>query len=191
MSHRGGFKDRKGDDDFFSANLSVSTAFEAEKRGSSAGLKGNGLYVEGDVAMAIAYCKPCCAILAFSKFHRTNASLVDPYQHKQEREGTLTVSFGSWTIPEPIILDIAKKSLTFRRLNPTVLTNLQLFQDYERISTGDGQTERDIGNSLTESTPSLEEVNAAQLPLKTSAYNPFLFLEFGFEEDYSTFFGQE
>lgn len=183
------FRDRKGVDDFFSANFSVSTAFEAEKRGSSAGLKGNRLYVEDDVAVAISYCKPSNAILGFSKFHRVDAPLVNPYQH--EREGSSSISLGSWIRSKPIILDVAKKSLSFRCLNPTVLTNLQLFDDYQRISIEDGQIESDIHNALTDSTPSLEEVNAAQLPLKTSAHYPFLFLEFSLEEDYSAFFRQE
>lgn len=83
------FKDRKGADDFFSANFSVSIVFEAEEKGGSAGLKGNHLYVEDDVAMAISYCKPCYAILGFSKFFRTDSSLIDPYQYQHEEEGTL------------------------------------------------------------------------------------------------------
>lgn len=185
------FIDREGVDDFFSANFSVSTVFEAEKRGSSAGLKGNRLYVEDDVAVAIAYCRPCNAILGFSKFHRVDAPLVSPYQHKQEREGSSFISMGSWTHSKPIILDVAKKSLSFRCLNPTVLTNLQLFDNYQRISIEDGQIESDIRNALTDSTPSLEEVNAAQIPLKSSAHYPFLFLKFSLEEDYSAFFRQE
>jgi hypothetical protein len=53
------FKDRKGVDDYFSANFSVSMAFEAGKHGSSVGIKGNYLYVEDDVATAISYCEPC------------------------------------------------------------------------------------------------------------------------------------
>ncbi len=190
------FKDRKGEADFFSANFSVSTAFEAEKKGSSAELKGNHLYVEDDVAMAISYCKPCHAILGFSKFHRTDSSLVYSYQYLQE--GTSFLSHCSWTVLEPIILDIMKKRLTFRRLNPTVLTNLQLFKDYQRVGTKNGQFEREISNSLSASTPSLEDVNVSSFPFRkienkkqTSTEYPFLFLKFSLEDDYSNFFRQE
>jgi len=56
------FKDRKGVDDYFSANFSVSMAFEAGKHGSSVGIKGNYLYVEDDVATAISYCEPCMSL---------------------------------------------------------------------------------------------------------------------------------
>lgn len=186
------FRDRKGVDDFFSANFSVSTAFEAEKKGSSAGFKGNYLYVEDDVAMAISYCKPCCAILGFSKFLRTDSSLIDPYQYQHKQEGTLFLPRSSWTVPEPFALDIMKKRLAFRRLNPTVLTNLQLFKDYQRFGTKNGQVEREISDSLSTSTPSLEEVNNSCLPLrKLKKEYPFLFLEFSLDMDYSNFFGQE
>ena len=75
------FADRKGIDDFFSANFSVSTVFEAETKGNSAGLKDNHLYVEDDVGMAISYCQPCHAILGYSKFIRTDSSFIDPYQY--------------------------------------------------------------------------------------------------------------
>lgn len=192
------FRDRKDVDDFFSANFSVSTAFEADKKGSSAGLKGNHLYVEDDVAMAISYCKPCYAILGFSKFLRTDSSLIDPYQYKQLQEGTLVFPRSSWTVPEPITLDIMKKRLTFRRLNPTVLTNLQLFKDYQKFAKKNGQVEREISNSLCSSTPTLEEVNNSSVPFgkietkkQTSTEYPFLFLEFSLDEDYANFFGQE
>lgn len=186
------FGDRKGVDDFFSANFSVSTAFEAEKKGSSAGFKGNYLYVEDDVAMAVSYCKPCWAILGFSKFLRTDSSLIDPYQYQHKQEGTLFLPRSSWTVPEPITLDIMKKRLAFRRLNPTVLTNLQLFKDYQRFGTKNGQVEREISDSLSTSTPSLEEVNNSSLPLrKPKKEYPFLLLEFRLDTDYSNFFGQE
>jgi len=192
------FKYGNAVDDFFSANFSVSTAFEAQEKGGSAGLKGNHLYVEDDVAMAISYCKPCYAILGFSKFLRTDSFLIDPYQYKQLQEGTLVLPRGSWTVPEPITLDIMKKRLTFRRLNPTVLTNLQLFKDYQQFATKNGQVEREISNSLSSSTPTLEEVNNLSMPFgkieskkQTSTEYPFLFLEFSLDEDYSNFFGQE
>jgi len=183
------FRNRKGVDDFFSANFSVSTAFEAEKMGSSAGLKGNHLYVEDDVAMAISYCEPCYAILGFSKFFRTD-SLIDPYQYQHEQEGALFLPRGSWTVPEPVTLDILKKRLAFRRLNPTVLTNLQLFKDYQQFAiepTKNGKFAKQISDSLSTSTPSLEEVNKK----KTRTEHPFLFLEFSLDTDYSNFFGQE
>jgi hypothetical protein len=183
------FRNRKGVDDFFSANFSVSTAFEAEKMGSSAGLKGNHLYVEDDVAMAISYCEPCYAILGFSKFFRTD-SLIDLYQYQHEQEGALFLPRGSWTVPEPVTLDILKKRLAFRRLNPTVLTNLQIFKDYQRFAiepTKNGQFEKQISDSLSTSTPSLEEVNKK----KTRTEHPFLSLEFSLDTDYSNFFGQE
>ena len=192
------FRDRKDVDDFFSANLSISTAFEAEKKGSSAGLKGNHLYVEDDVAMAISYCKPCYAIVGFSKFFHSDSPLIDPYQYKQLPEGTSVLPHDSWTIPGPITLDIMKKRLTFRHLNPTVLTNLQLFKDYQQVATMNGQVEREISNSLSSSTPTLEEVNNSSVPFvkidskkQTSTKYPFLFLEFSLDNDYSNFFGQE
>ena len=181
------FKDREGLDDFFSANFSISTAFEAEKKGSSGGLGGNHLYVEDDIAMAISYCEPCYAIMGYAKFFYSDLPLLDPYNYKQVQEGSISLPGGSWIIPKPISLDIMKKHHTFRRLNPNVLTNLQLFKDYERLATESKNEdfENQIYNSFSTSTPSLEEVNNKKL---MEIKYPFLFLNFSLEANYSSFF---
>ena len=181
------FKDREGLDDFFSANFSISTAFEAEKKGSSGGLGGNHLYVEDDIAMAISYCEPCYAIMGFAKFFYSDLPLLDPYNYKKVQEGSISLPGGSWIVPKPISLDIMKKHHTFRRLNPNVLTNLQLFKDYERLATESKNEdfENQIYNSLSTSTPSLEEVNNKKL---MEIKYPFLFLNFSLEANYSSFF---
>ena len=186
------FKDREGLDDFFSANFSISTVFEAEKKGSSAGLKGNHFYVEDDIAMAISYCEPCYAIMGFAKFIYSDSPLLDPYNYNQLQEGSISLSLSSWIIPKPISLDIMKKHHTFRRLNPKVLTNFQLFKDYERlaIESKDESLEKEIYNSLFTSTPSLEEVNNSKKIIeKEGIQYPFLFLNFSLDSDYSSFFG--
>lgn len=181
------FKNRKGIDDFFSANFSISTAFEAGKKGSSVGLGGNHFYVEDDIAMAISYCEPCYAIMGFAKFFYSDLPLLDPYNYKQVQEGSISLSGGSWIVPKPISLDIMKKHHTFRCLNPNVLTNLQLFKDYERLATESKNEdfENQIYNSLSTSTPSLEEVNNKKL---MEIKYPFLFLNFSLEANYSSFF---
>ena len=186
------FKDVDDKDDFFSANLSISVAFEADKGGSSAGLTGNNLYVEDDVGMAISYCEPCHAILGFAKFVRKGRSLVDPYEYIKTPENMATAFLPSslWTIPEPITLEIMRKNLTFRRLNPAVLTNLQLLSDYQQLDTGVGEFGEMISDSLFASTPSLEEVNESSSPFEKTTY-PFLSLVFGLEAKYSEFFGEE
>jgi hypothetical protein len=180
------FSDRKKDDDFFSANFSVSTAFKAEQMGSSVGLKGNNLYVEDDVSTAISYCKPCHAILGFSKFIRLDSPLVNPYQYQHVEKCSLSIPRSSWTVREPISLDILKKPLTFRLLNPSVLTNLQLYKDYQQMAskTVSEQLEKQIKDSLSSSTPTLEEVNKTDTVLEL----PFLSLRFGLDEDYSSYF---
>jgi hypothetical protein len=181
------FKNRKGIDDFFSANFSISTAFEAGKMGSSVGLEGNHLYVEDDIAMAISYCDSCYAIMGFAKFFYSDSPLLDPYNYKQVQEGSISLPGGSWIVPKPISLDIMKKHHTFRRLNPNVLTNLQLFKDYERLATESKNEdfENQIYNSLSTSTPSLEEVNNKKL---MEIKYPFLFLNFNLDANYSSFF---
>lgn len=189
------FSDRKGADDFFSANFSVSMAFEAGQQISSASLKGNDLYVEDDVAMAISYCEPCHAILGFSKFFRTDSPITNPYQYKPMQESTVFLSYGSWTVSEPIVLNIMKKRLTFRSLNPTVLTNLQLFKDYQQRGTRPGaeEVEKRVSGSFSASTPSLEDVNkkARDGNWKLFMAHPFLSLTFSLDADYSKFFGQK
>lgn len=184
------FSDRTGGDDFFSANFSVSTTFEAGQQGSSAGLRGKYLYVEDDVAMAISYCEPCYAILGFSKFLRTDSPLTNPYQYQHVREGTIYLSRGSWTVSEPITLDIMNKRLVFRRLNPTVLTNLQLFKDYQQLGTRPeaARVDKLTSDSFSASTPSLEEVNKSE---GVVIEFPFLALEFRLDKDYANFFGSE
>lgn len=181
------FKNRKGIDDFFSANFSISTAFEAGKMGSSVGLEGNHLYVEDDIAMAISYCDSCYAIMGFAKFFYSDSPLLDPYNYKQVQEGSISLPGGSWIVPKSISLDIMKKHHTFRRLNPNVLTNLQLFKDYERLATESKNEdfENQIYNSLSTSTPSLEEVNNKKL---MEIKYPFLFLNFNLDANYSSFF---
>ena len=188
------FSDRKGDDDFFSANLSVSAAFEAAQQGSPAGLRGNDLYVEDDVAMAISYCEPGRAILGFSKFFRTDSPITNPYQYNHAQEGTVYLSPSSWTVSEPIMLDIMKKRLVFRSLNPTVLTNLQMFKDYQQLATRPeaNETYKRISDSFYASTPSLDDVNnwAANVAVTAGSFMtyPFLFLTFSLDIDYSKFF---
>jgi len=186
------FKDKDDKDDYFSANLSVSVAFEADTLGSSAGLTGSNLYVEDDVGVAISYCEPCHAILGFSKFDRKGHSPIDPYSYFKVPKNTVSVGFPSspWTIPDPIVLRIMHKHFTFRRLNPTVLTNLQLVRDYQQLDTGIGEFDGLVSDSLSTSTPSLAEVNASQHPFERLKY-PFLALQFSLDEKYSEFFDVE
>jgi len=91
--------------------------------------------------------------------------------------------------------DIMKKRLTFRSLNPTVLTNLQLFKDYQQLGTRPKaeEVEKLISDSIYTSTPSLEDVNkkARDGNWKLFKAYPFLFLTFSLDADYSNFFGQE
>jgi hypothetical protein len=192
------FADRKGIDDFFSANFSVSTVFEAETKGNSEGLKDNHLYVEDDVGMAISYCQPCQAILGYSKFIRTDSSFIDPYQYPYVQKNMIAFPRVSYTVPEPIVLDILKRRLTFRHLNSTVLTNLQLFKDYQQFAVGPTkyaqiEIEKEIGQSLILSTPSIEEVNKSihEIHSLKSMKYPFLSLQFSLDDDFSKFFGQE
>ncbi len=184
------FKNRKGIDDFFSANFSISTAFEAGKMGSSVGLEGNHLYVEDDIAMAISYCDSCYAIMGFAKFFYSDSPLLDPYNYKQVQEGSISLPGGSWIVPKPISLDIMKKHHTFRCLNPNVLTNLQLFKDYERLAMESKKEtfEKNINISLSAPTPSLMEVNNKKIMEKRGIKYPFLFLNFNLDANYSSFF---
>ena len=62
------FKGRKGVEDFFSANLSVSNAYLAAQAGSDSGIRGNNFYVEDNVPRIIAWSQKSKAILAFSSF---------------------------------------------------------------------------------------------------------------------------
>lgn len=187
------FKDREGLDDFFSANISISTAFEAGKMGSSVGLEGNHLYVEDDIAMAISYCEPCYAIMGFAKFFYSDSPYLNPYNYNQLQQGVLSLSRNSWIIPEPISLDIMKKRHIFRRLNPNVLTNLQLFEDYKRLAMEPKKEffEKNIYISLSASTPSLEEVNNKKIFVNGGIKYPFLYLNFNLDDDYSSFFRQK
>ena len=186
------FKDKDDKDDYFSANLSVSVAFEADTLGSSAGLTGNNLYVEDDVGVAISYCEPCHAILGFSKFDRKGHSPVDPYSYFKVPENMASVGLpsSSWRIPDPLVLKIMHNHFTFRCLNPTVLTNLQLTHDYQKLDTGIGEFGEIVRDSLSTSTPSLAEINASEDPFERLKY-PFLALEFSLDEKYSEFFGEE
>jgi hypothetical protein len=126
------------------------------------------------------------AILGFSKFFRTDPSIIVPYQYQPSQVVTLQKS--SWTVPDPVTLDIMKKRLTFRRLNADVLTNLQLFKDYQRISSEPaaiGLFDKGINDSLSSPTPSLEDVNKMATPWQFA----FLCLVFNLDTDYSKFFG--
>ncbi len=181
------FADRKGADDFFSANLSASIAFEAEQKGKSVGLSDNNLYVEDDVATGISYCESCHAILGFAKFIRSDSSIVNPYSYQRVQEDRITLPLASYSIAEPILLEVLKKRLTFRRLDPGVLTNLQLFEDYQRVSRDpreEDRVEKELRDSLVDSTPTLDEVNKSHWSMNY----PFLSLRFSLDDDYSKFF---
>jgi hypothetical protein len=178
------FSTREGKDDFFSANFSVSTAFEAEKKGGSVGLTGNHLYVEDDIATAVSYCQPAYAILGFSKFIRTNYSLIKPYQYQHNE---LTSPRTTWSISDPINVDIMKKRHTFRRLNTSVLTNLQLFKEYQKFNYAKNEKLKEqIIHSFNSSTPSIEEVKRKE----KITDHPFLSLRFNLDMDLPHFFGE-
>lgn len=178
------FKTRKGIDDFFSANFSVAIAFEAEKKGSSAGIKGPHLYVEDDIATAISYCDPAYSILGFSKFINTKPLLTTPYQYQHN---AITPPRSTWSVSAPIDIDIMNKRHTFRRLNTSVLSNLQLFHKYQDIERPEkDELAKQILKSFNSSTPSLENVNKK---IKISDY-PFLSLRFKLDMDLPHFFGK-
>ena len=88
-----------------------------------------------------------------------------------------------------------KKCLTFRSLNPRVLTNLQLFKDYQQLETRTEaeEVEKLISDSLYTSTPSLEDVNQETRDGFRNLFMvyPFLSLTFSLDADYSNFFRQE
>lgn len=177
------FSTREGNDEFFSANFSVSTAFEAEKKGGSVGLTGNHLYVEDDIATAVSYCQPAYAILGFSKFIRTNCSLIKPYQYQHNETSPHT----TWSISDPINVDIMKKRHTFRRLNTSVLTNLQLFKEYQKFNYAKNEKLKEqIIHSFNSSTPTIDKVEKKE---KITDY-PFLSLRFKLDMDLPHFFGE-
>ncbi len=173
------YKNRKGIDDFFSANFSVSMAYKVGALGSSSGIKDNGFYVEDDVATAVSYCDPCKAILAFSKFFPRDSSF-NPYLF--EPKEVVRINNPAWSIPEPISLDVMKKRLILRCLRSQVLENLQVYEDCQRIAeNAKDSTEESIKRSLFNSTPTLEEINRS---VKFFEY-PVLSLHYGLESDYS------
>jgi hypothetical protein len=185
------FRNREGGDDFFSLNISVAMAFEAQQRGSSAGMGGNHLYVENDVAVAMSYHRTCAAILGFSKFLPQDPLLVVPYHYQPERPGSVSLPRVAWTSAEPINLTIMRKELCFSRLNAVALTNLQLFRDYQELEgrlAGDELTLQ-VGECLRGPTPSIEQVNEAMSSLsRDQTRYPFLSLMFSLGDDYSRFF---
>ena len=93
------------------------------------------------------------------------------------------------------MLDIMKKRLTFRSLNPTVLTNLQLFKDYQQLGTRPKaeELEKLISDSISASTPSLGDVNKEARDGFRNVFMayPFLSLTFSLDADYSNFFDQQ
>ncbi len=166
---RGCVTDSEEQDDYFSANLSVSIAFEADKQGGSAGLAGNHIYVEDDVGVAISYCHLTKAMFAYAKFLPKERPLVDPYQFDRPPEqadevGILPLPRRTWDVSEPLTVEILRKPCSFRRLNPAVLSNLQFFRDYERVAQGQGMFERELLRSLHESTPTIESVRKSMGP---------------------------
>jgi hypothetical protein len=180
------FKDRHGSDDFFAANFSISVAFEAQEKGAQIGIKGNSLYIEDDVAVAVSYVNACHAIIALSKFHHLHSPGKDPYTYPCKK---MTVFAGSsWTTHEPVVVEVMKQQYVFRRLNPSVLTNLQLFEDYRRLAeeeTSENSRGQLMRDALNGATPTLEELNN----ILRDKLRPFLLIHFGLDSDYSTFFG--
>lgn len=132
--------------------------------------------------MAISYCDPCRAIFAFSKFIRTYLGLTNPYQHSEPT--TVLLPQTSWDVPDTINLDVLRRRLVFKRLDPSVLTNLQLFESYQQLDAAEG-FHKAVKDSLTASTPSLELVRKSS----TLDY-PFLALGFRLDASYDDFFGK-
>ena len=181
------FEDRQGRDDFFAANFSLSVAYEAQAKGSAIGLKGNCLYVEDDVAVAVSYVEECHAILASAKFLPLSFPLVDPYHYYPEMQSSVTVRSGTWNVHEPIVVPIMNQERVFRRLNPSALTNLQLFADYRRIVLNKYDRHDMIRDALSRATPTLEKINT---PFGDWGDSLFPRLCFPLDMDYKKFFGR-
>lgn len=180
------FNNRNNEDDFFSANVSLTNAFEAQEMGSASGITGNNIYVEDNVAIAITYCEMGWIILTFAQFKPLFSSSVNPYQ-RLEYSKRISLKKNSWIVQDPIIVEIMKKQCVFRSLQSNVLTNLQIFEDYQSIAknTDENLVEKQIYDSLTEPTPSLVDINKEGI-----RKYPFLALGFNLEEDYASFFDE-
>ena len=103
----------------------------------------------------------------------------------------IAIPWSSWSVQAPVPVRVMRKDLVFRRLNPAVLTNLQLFKDYQRFAGDDGELEGKIRKSLETSTPSLEDINRIAGLTRSSNKYPFLSLLFELDADYHSFFGQK
>jgi len=184
------FEDRQGNDDFFAANFSLSVAYEAQAKGSAIGLKGNSLYVEHDVAIAVSYIEVCHAIMASAKFLSLSSAVVDPYQYYPAKDGQVILRGGSWRVHDPIVVELLNQERVFRRLNPSVLTNLQLFADYRQIAFENNDNKRLgelVRDALNNATPTAEELND---PLREAKGSLFVRLYFSLDKDYEQFFGR-
>lgn len=185
------FEDRQGNDDFFAANFPLSVAYEAQAKGSAVGLKGNALFVEHDVAVAVSYIEVCHAIMASAKFLSLSPALVDPCQFYPANDGHLILKGGSWKVYDPIVVEIMNQERVFRRLNPSVLTNLQLFADYRRIafeSNDTGAIGELVRDALNNPTPTVEELNH---PFSDTKGSLFVRLYFSLDKDYEQLFARK
>jgi len=153
---------------------------------ASAGIKGNHFYVEKDVAVAVSYIEACHAMMALAKFDRSDPVVTDPYcYHPPDPPGTLTVRRPSWRVYDPFVVGIMNYEYVFRRLDPLVLTNLQLFMDYLRLANEqdpDDPLAKSIRGILNSMTPGVEEIRGA-----TNRTHLFLFMSYRMESDYNQF----
>jgi hypothetical protein len=179
------FEDRTGKEDFFSANLSAAVAFKAQEQGSRAGIRGNRLYLESDVAVATSPLPICRAIMGMSKFERSVVTLVDPFSYSPPDPLYITIRRPEFRAAKPTTLEIMNHDYVFRPLNGDILAHLQLFEDYQRIAATTTVVDTfaaSIRDAIQAPTPTTEKV---EWDMDT---NIFSNLVFTLEADYGEFF---
>ncbi len=157
-------------EDFFSANFSLSNAFIVNEKGSEIGIVGNKIFVEDNVARIISYNEKYIYPLVLSKF-LVDSRYYDPF----EEYHTLEAVKLDIAISKPIRVDLFGKTYTFRELNPSVLSNLQMVPVIEKWLDNNKLIKRNsigaiIIRSIKKGIPLLEQIDeskgiANQIPL--------------------------
>ena len=168
-------------EDFNSANFSLSNAYIANEMGSKAGFIGNKCYLENNVASICGYNHYVGRWLGFAKYIIQNSEN-DPFTgqsgfflYKTHYDESVKFS-----------VDLFTKKYWFREINTNVVSNFQLFPGVLKLIENQRPIEvlnslsAKLENTLSIDTPTLSTINNSEFP--TMDY-PILFITSALDSD--------
>lgn len=175
------FFDRKGDEDYYSANFSLTNAYIVNATGSENGFPGNNFYLDDNVARICWYNEFTKGLIAYSKFIPLD-SLDDPYLGNENlgNKNIILISYKKYAKTKKIPIDLFRKPFTFRALNTIPISNFQLLPTLIALKEDKNRKLDSITKKMIDgimgNPPTLKEVNDVNRIIAARNWPAYIFL---------------